>query len=63
MKSQAIDMNRLLRLYPPGAQGGVRWELQADPRHVEILVSQMGLDDESNAVTARSARMTDDLGR
>ena len=38
---EAIRLNRLLRLYPPGAEGGERWELEADPRHVEILVSQM----------------------
>ena len=38
---EAIHLNRLLRLYPPGAVGGERWELEADPRHVEILVSQM----------------------
>ena len=31
------------RLYFPGAMGGERWELEADPRQVEILVSQMGL--------------------
>ena len=29
---------------PTSAEGGERWELEADPRHVEILVSQMGLD-------------------
>ena len=39
---EAIHLNRLLRLYPPGAEGGERWALEADPRHVEILVSQMG---------------------
>ena len=38
---EAIHLNRLLRLYPPGAEGGERWELEADPRHVDILVSQM----------------------
>ena len=26
----AIHLNRLLRLYPPGAEGGERWELEAD---------------------------------
>ena len=44
---EAIHLNALLRLYPPGAEGGERWELEADPRHVEILVSQMGLSNES----------------
>ena len=34
-----------------GAEGGERWELEADPRHVEILISQMGLGDESKAVS------------
>ena len=28
---EAIHLNRLLRLYPPGAEGGERWELEADP--------------------------------
>ena len=46
---EAIHLNRLLRLYPPGAEGGERWELEADPRHVHILVSQMGLSNESKA--------------
>ena len=49
-----------LRLYPPGAEGGERWELEADPRHVEILVSQMGLSNESNAVSTLGVRMTDE---
>ena len=40
---EAIHLNRLLRLYPPGAEGDERWELESDPGHVEILVSQMGL--------------------
>ena len=48
---EAIQWNRLLRLYPPGAEGGERWELEADPRHVETLVSQMGLGNESKAVS------------
>ena len=28
----AIRLNRLLSLHPPGAEGGERWELEADPR-------------------------------
>ena len=40
---EAIHLSRLLKMYPPGAEGGDRWELEADPRHVDILVSQMGL--------------------
>ena len=36
---EVIHLNRLLRLYPPGAEGGERRELEADPRHQEILVS------------------------
>ena len=39
---EAIHQNRLLGLYTPGAEGGERWELEADPCHVEILISQMG---------------------
>ena len=57
---EANHLNRLLRLYPPGAEGGERWELEADPRHVEILVSQMGLSDESKAVSAPGVRTTDE---
>ena len=29
---EAIHLNRLLRLYPLGAEGGERWELEAEPR-------------------------------
>ena len=46
---EAIHLNRLVRLYPPGAEGSERWEIEGDPRHVEILVSQMGLNNESKA--------------
>ena len=56
---EAIRLNRLLRLYPPGAEGGKRWELEADPRHVEILVSQMGLSNESEAVSTPGVRTSD----
>ena len=48
---EAILLNRLLRR----AEGGERWELEADPRHVEILVSQMGLSSESKAVSILGA--------
>ena len=57
---EAIHLNRLVRLYPPGAEGGERWEIEADPRHVEILVSQMGLNNESKAVSTPGVRMTDE---
>ena len=57
---EAIHLNRLLRLYPPGAERGERWELEADPRHVEILVSQMGLSNESKAVSTPVVRTTDE---
>ena len=60
---EGIHLNRLLRLYPPGAEGGDRWELEADPRHVEILVSQMGLGDESKAVSTPCHRMTGTMAR
>ena len=59
---EAVHLNRLLRLYPPGAEGGERWELEADPRHVEILVSQMGLGDESKLVSTPAVRVTDENG-
>ena len=49
-----------MRLYPPGAEGGERWEIEADPRHVEILVSQMGLNNESKAVSTPGVMMTDE---
>ena len=49
-----------LRLYPPGAEGGERWELEADPRHVEILVSQVGLSNESKAVSTPGVRTSDE---
>ena len=57
---EAIRLNRLLRLYPPGAEGGERWELEADFRHVEILVSQMGLSNESKAVSTSGVRTNDE---
>ena len=57
---EAIHLKRLVRLYPPGAEGGERWEIEADPRHVEILVSQMGLNNESKAVSTPDVRMTDE---
>ena len=53
---EAIHLNRLLRLYPPGAEGGERRETEADPRHVEILVSRVGLSNESNAVSTPGRR-------
>ena len=46
---------------PPGAEGGERWELEAYPRHVEILVSQMPLGDESKTVSsAPGVRLSDE---
>ena len=57
---EAIHLNRLLKLYPPCAEGGERWELEADPRHDEILVSQMGLGNESKAVSTPGVRMMDE---
>ena len=55
----AIHLNRLLRPYPPGAERGERWKLEADPRHVEILASQMGLSNASKAVSTPGVRTTD----
>ena len=57
---EAIHLNRLLRPYPPGAGGGERWEFEANPRHVEILVSQVGLNNESKAVSTPAMRTTDE---
>ena len=37
---EAILLNRRLRLHPPGAKGSERWELEADPRHVDVLMSR-----------------------
>ena len=37
-----------------------RWELEADTRHVEILVSQKGLGDESKAMSTFGVRITDE---
>ena len=56
----SADLSRLLRVYPPGAEGGERWELKADPRLVEILVSQMGQGDESQPVSTPGVRTTDE---
>ena len=56
---EAIHLNRLLRL-PVGAEGGERWELEADPRYVEILLPQMGLGNESEGVSTPGVRMTDE---
>ena len=55
---EAFHLNRLSRLYPPGEEGSERWELEADPRHVEILESQMGLSNESKAVSTPGVRTT-----
>ena len=55
---EANHLNRLVRLHPPGAEEGERWEIEADPRHVEILVS--GLNNESKAVSTLGVRMTDE---
>ena len=54
---EAVHLHRLLRLYPPGAEGGERWELGG---HVEILVSQMGLGNESKAVSSPGVRTTNE---
>ena len=57
---ETIHLDRLLRLHSPGAVGGERWEIEADPRHVEILVSQVGLRNESKAVSTPGVRTTDE---
>ena len=57
---EAIHLNRPLRLYPPDTVGGERWELEADPRHVENLVSKVGLSNESKAVSTTGAQTADE---
>ena len=57
---EAIHLNRLSRLYPPGAEAGERWETEAEPRHVEIQVSQMVLSNESKAVSTPGVRTFDE---
>ena len=44
--NECIHLNRLIRWFAAGSAGGERIELEADPRHGEILIQQMGLDDE-----------------
>ena len=56
---EAIHLNRLLGPHPPGAEGGERCELGSDPRLVEIVVSQMGLGDEDEALSTPGVRMTE----
>eukprot|EP00959_Pyramimonas_sp_CCMP1952_P369819 7745706-Pyramimonas_sp.AAC.1 len=43
---EATYLNRIVRWFPLGSEGGERIELEADPRHAEILVQQLGLDEE-----------------
>jgi len=38
-------LNRLVRYYPDGAEGGERLEIEADARHVDLLVKDFGFDD------------------
>ncbi|CAK0811391.1 unnamed protein product [Prorocentrum cordatum] len=50
--SEITHLNRILRWYAPGDVGGERIELEADPRHVELLIWPAGLDAaESKPVT------------
>ena len=51
---------RIVRLYPPSAEGGERWEIETDPRHVETLVSEMGLNNKSKAVSTPGVGMSDE---
>ena len=55
---EAILLNRPLRLYPPSAERK-RTMGDADLRHAEILVSQMGLNNENTAVHTPVVRTTD----
>ena len=38
-------LNRLMRWFPAGSPGGERIEYEADPRHVQILLAQTGLQE------------------
>ena len=40
---EAIHLNRLLRLYPPGAEGGERWEIEADPGSPYIFLRSLSV--------------------
>ena len=54
---EAIHLHRLLRLYPPGAEGGERWEARGRP---PTRGNPMGLSNESKAVSTPGVRTTDE---
>ena len=55
-----LQLSLMMTVQLVRAEGGERWELEADPRHVEILVSQMGLRNESKAVSTPGVLTTDE---
>ena len=56
---EAIHLNRLLRLFPPGAEGGERWELEPTLDTLRFCLTD-GLGDESKAVSTPGVRMIDE---
>ena len=38
-------LNRILRRAPTG------WEIEADPKHAELIIEQLGLENEKGVVT------------
>ena len=50
-------LNRILRRTPTG------WEMEADPRHAELIIEQLGLENEKGVVTPGvSGAVEEDLG-
>ena len=56
--TRSNPLEQIVETVSSSAEGGERWELEADPRHVEILASQMGLSNESKAVSTLGVRTT-----
>ena len=38
-------LDRLVCYYPDGVEGGERLEIEADARHVDLLVKDFGIDE------------------
>ncbi|CAK0837947.1 unnamed protein product, partial [Prorocentrum cordatum] len=49
---EATSLNRIVRWPPLGSEVGERVELEADPRHAEILYQQLGLGEERSKAAA-----------
>eukprot|EP00435_Cladocopium_sp_Y103_P068786 s76_g32.t1 len=46
-KQEMFFLNRLVKYYPDGAGGGERLEIEADARHVDLLVKDFGFDEKT----------------